>query len=80
MPAALLRAVGDVLPGAELHTPYGMTEVLPVTDISLAEIDARRARATVCASGARCPGSRSRIAPLDARAAPDGRADRRRPG
>ena len=40
VPAALLHAVGDVLPGAEFHTPYGMTEVLPVTDIALTEIDA----------------------------------------
>ena len=40
VPAALLREVAQVLPAAELHTPYGMTEVLPVADISLAEIEA----------------------------------------
>jgi cis-3-alkyl-4-acyloxetan-2-one decarboxylase / olefin beta-lactone synthetase len=37
---ALLRRVGLVMPNAELHTPYGMTEVLPVTDIHLREIEA----------------------------------------
>jgi hypothetical protein len=35
VPASLLREVQDVLPGADAHTPYGMTEALPVTDISL---------------------------------------------
>ncbi|WP_375433323.1 alpha/beta fold hydrolase [uncultured Friedmanniella sp.] len=39
VPASLLRQVQTVLPGAELHTPYGMTEVLPATDISLAQIE-----------------------------------------
>jgi len=37
--ASLLHSLGDVLPGAEAHTPYGMTEALPVTDVSLAELD-----------------------------------------
>ena len=41
-PCALLHAgPGAACPSAELHTPYGMTEALPVTDISLAEIDGR---------------------------------------
>jgi acyl-coenzyme A synthetase/AMP-(fatty) acid ligase len=35
----LLRRVQQVLPAAELHTPYGMTEVLPVTDIALPELE-----------------------------------------
>jgi acyl-coenzyme A synthetase/AMP-(fatty) acid ligase/pimeloyl-ACP methyl ester carboxylesterase len=48
VPAALLHAVGDVLPGAEFHTPYGMTEVLPVTDIALTEIDAAGPGNGVC--------------------------------
>jgi acyl-coenzyme A synthetase/AMP-(fatty) acid ligase/pimeloyl-ACP methyl ester carboxylesterase len=39
VPAELLRRVADLVPRAELHTPYGMTEVLPVADISLAEIE-----------------------------------------
>ena len=37
--AAMLRQAGRLFPGATLHTPYGMTEVLPVADINLAEID-----------------------------------------
>lgn len=36
----LLEAAGDVFPQASLHTPYGMTEVLPVADISLEELKA----------------------------------------
>ena len=38
-PARLLRAASDLLGGCEAHTPYGMTEALPVADV-----DARRAR------------------------------------
>ncbi len=30
----------SVVPQAELHTPYGMTEALPVTDVSLPELEA----------------------------------------
>ena len=37
------------MPNAELHTPYGMTEVLPVSDITLAEIEAAGS-ATACVS------------------------------
>ena len=39
VPVSLLRRVQALLPDAELHTPYGMTEVLPVTDVSLAQIE-----------------------------------------
>ncbi len=45
---SLLRAVGDVMPNAEPHTPYGMTEVLPVADITLQEIDAAGEGRGVC--------------------------------
>ncbi|MEO8851836.1 MAG: alpha/beta fold hydrolase, partial [Allobranchiibius sp.] len=38
VPASLLEALAQVLPTASLHTPYGMTEVLPVTDITLEQI------------------------------------------
>ena len=38
VPAALLESLQEVLPEAEAHTPYGMTEALPVTDVSLEEI------------------------------------------
>ena len=39
LPLALLRQIQDILPGAEVHTPYGMTEALPVTDVTLAQIE-----------------------------------------
>ncbi|HYN75622.1 MAG TPA: alpha/beta fold hydrolase [Candidatus Limnocylindria bacterium] len=37
---SVLHAVLRLAPNAEAHTPYGMTEVLPVTDIELVERDA----------------------------------------
>ena len=48
VPAALLHALRAVLPSADVHTPYGMTEALPVTDVSLAEIDAAGPGNGVC--------------------------------
>ena len=36
---SLLEAVKTVFPNAEAHTPYGMTEVLPVASISLSELN-----------------------------------------
>jgi acyl-coenzyme A synthetase/AMP-(fatty) acid ligase len=65
VPLALLRAVQDVLPNAELHTPYGMTECLPVSDISLAEIEAAGPGNGVCV-GRPLQGVRLRISALDA--------------
>jgi acyl-coenzyme A synthetase/AMP-(fatty) acid ligase len=63
VPAAVLRAAGEVLSGAEPHTPYGMTEVLPVADISLAEIDAAGEGDGVCV-GRPLPGVDVAIDPL----------------
>jgi acyl-coenzyme A synthetase/AMP-(fatty) acid ligase len=40
VPEPLLAEVQGLLPRASLHTPYGMTEALPVTDISLEQIQA----------------------------------------
>ena len=37
VPIETLRAISMLCPSAALHTPYGMTEVLPVADISLAQ-------------------------------------------
>ena len=48
VPASLLRSVRTVLPNAEAHTPYGMTEALPVTDVSLAQIEEAGAGEGVC--------------------------------
>ena len=39
VPSETLRSIADLAPKATLHTPYGMTEVLPVADIELAEIE-----------------------------------------
>ena len=36
VPIETLRSMSALCPDASLHTPYGMTEVLPVADISLA--------------------------------------------
>jgi len=38
VPVPLLERLREVLPAAEAHTPYGMTEALPVTDVSLTEV------------------------------------------
>ncbi len=40
VPIATLQAMAQLVPGASWHTPYGMTECLPVADIDLAGIDA----------------------------------------
>ena len=54
VPESLLAEVQRLLPRASLHTPYGMTEALPVTDISLEQIRAAEADAaagTVAGAG-----------------------------
>jgi acyl-coenzyme A synthetase/AMP-(fatty) acid ligase len=65
VPAEVLRAVGELMPNAEPHTPYGMTEVLPVADISLAQIEAAPPGNGVCV-GVPVPGVEVAISPLDA--------------
>ncbi|UKA65267.1 alpha/beta fold hydrolase [Arthrobacter sp. FW306-05-C] len=45
VPEALLAEVQQLVPRASLHTPYGMTEALPVTDISFEQIQAAAADA-----------------------------------
>ncbi len=64
VPAELLRQVAGVLSNADLHTPYGMTEALPLTDISLAEIERAGMGEGVCV-GRPVAGVCLRIAPLD---------------
>lgn len=70
VPATLLRAVQLLVPHAELHTPYGMTEALPVADISLADVDAAGPGNGVCV-GRPLPGVDVAISALAA----DGTAD-----
>ncbi|WP_318241238.1 alpha/beta fold hydrolase [Cellulomonas avistercoris] len=68
----LLAAIGDLLPAAVPHTPYGMTEGLLLTDVTLEEIRAAGdggAAGGVCV-GRPAPAATVRISALDA----DGRA------
>lgn len=65
VPRELLARLGAILPHAEAHTPYGMTEVLPVADITLAGIDAAGPGDGVCV-GFPLPGADVRIDPIDA--------------
>jgi acyl-coenzyme A synthetase/AMP-(fatty) acid ligase len=67
--ASVLRAATKLMPGATAHTPYGMTEVLPVADISLEAIERVGPGNGVCV-GHPVPGAEVAISPLDA----DGRA------
>jgi acyl-coenzyme A synthetase/AMP-(fatty) acid ligase/alpha-beta hydrolase superfamily lysophospholipase len=48
VPADVLRTAAALMPNAEAHTPYGMTEVMPVADISLTQIDTAGTRDGVC--------------------------------
>ncbi len=64
VPAELLRQLSAVLPAAKMHTPYGMTEALPVTDISLEQIEVAGPGDGVCV-GRPLPGVQVRIAALD---------------
>ena len=67
VPSETLRALAELAPAASLHTPYGMTEVLPVADIALDGIERAEAddpRGGVCV-GRPVAGAEVRIAPLD---------------
>ena len=48
VPIATLRAIARRCPNAQLHTPYGMTECLPVADVSLNQIDEAGGGRGVC--------------------------------
>jgi acyl-CoA synthetase (AMP-forming)/AMP-acid ligase II/pimeloyl-ACP methyl ester carboxylesterase len=71
VPTRLLSALRATFPGAEPHTPYGMTEALPVTDVSLAEIEDAGAGEGVCV-GRPVTGVEVRISPLSPRGVADG--------
>lgn len=64
VPIATLRATAQLMPSAELHTPYGMTECLPVADVGLVDIDAAGVGRGVCV-GRPVPGAEVMIAALD---------------
>ena len=63
VPAATLRSMAERCPAAELHTPYGMTECLPVADTSLDRIDAAGSGNGVCV-GRPVVGATVMVAPL----------------
>jgi acyl-coenzyme A synthetase/AMP-(fatty) acid ligase/pimeloyl-ACP methyl ester carboxylesterase len=67
----LLRRVQELLPTAQLHTPYGMTEVLPVTDIDLPELERAGSGNGVCV-GRPLPGVRLGMSRLDGLGRADG--------
>ncbi|WP_138759181.1 alpha/beta fold hydrolase [Modestobacter altitudinis] len=71
VPLPLLTALRAVLPAAEAHTPYGMTEALPVTDVTAAEIAAAGPGDGVCV-GRPLTGVEVRVSPLTALGAADG--------
>jgi acyl-coenzyme A synthetase/AMP-(fatty) acid ligase/pimeloyl-ACP methyl ester carboxylesterase len=68
---SVLDAVLQVMPNAVAHTPYGMTEVLPVTDVTPAELDAAGAGNGVCV-GRPLAGVDVAIDPLDHHGSPVG--------
>lgn len=65
VPVDLLTRLQELLPAASLHTPYGMTEALPLTDISLEQIRAAGEGDGVCV-GRPLAGVHLAVAPLDA--------------
>jgi acyl-CoA synthetase (AMP-forming)/AMP-acid ligase II/pimeloyl-ACP methyl ester carboxylesterase len=64
VPAELLHEVLALFPGAQAHAPYGMTEVLPVADIGLKEMQAAGRSNGTCVGHA-VPGVSVRISALD---------------
>ncbi|WP_421741837.1 alpha/beta fold hydrolase [Cellulomonas sp.] len=67
----LLEAAAALMPGAEAHTPYGMTEALVVADVSLDELRTVGAGDGVCV-GRPVPGVRVAVSALDADGEPTG--------
>jgi acyl-CoA synthetase (AMP-forming)/AMP-acid ligase II len=63
VPTSLLHDLRGAFPAAEPHTPYGMTEALLVTDVSLDEIEAAGAGDGVCV-GRPLPDVQISISPL----------------
>lgn len=80
VPSALLRELGRVLPNTAAHTPYGMTEALPVADISLPEIEEAEADggSGVCV-GHPLAEVRVAISPFDTVGDDDGQTDEIQP-
>ena len=71
VPPRLLRETLAILPNAQAHTPYGMTEVLPVADIDLVGLDAAGPGQGICV-GYPVPGAVVTISALDSSGAATG--------
>jgi acyl-CoA synthetase (AMP-forming)/AMP-acid ligase II len=69
--SALLHGMARLCPAAEVRTPYGMTEVLPVCDVTIREIDAAGFGDGVLV-GRPLPGVDVRISAVDADGAATG--------
>jgi acyl-CoA synthetase (AMP-forming)/AMP-acid ligase II/pimeloyl-ACP methyl ester carboxylesterase len=65
VPVDLLHAMGDLCPDAEIRTPYGMTEALPLCDVTLDEIETAGHGDGVLV-GRPLPGVEVRISAVDA--------------
>jgi acyl-coenzyme A synthetase/AMP-(fatty) acid ligase/pimeloyl-ACP methyl ester carboxylesterase len=64
VPISVLRQMATVCPQAELHTPYGMTEVLPVADVDLITRERIGVGRGVCV-GAAVPGCEIAVVPVE---------------
>ena len=71
VPSALLEQLSAIMPDATFHTPYGMTEALPVTDVSLSEIRDAGAGEGVCV-GAPVTTAQVAVSPLSPRGSAGG--------
>jgi acyl-coenzyme A synthetase/AMP-(fatty) acid ligase/pimeloyl-ACP methyl ester carboxylesterase len=71
VPRDTLRAASLVLGGCDAHTPYGMTEALPVADVTLAELESG-GRGNGVLVGHPVSGVQVAISPLDATGAATG--------
>jgi len=79
VPTELLTDLRQLVPQAELHTPYGMTEALLVADVDLTELRAAGPGNGVLV-GRPLPGVQVRIAPLDPTGTPDPDESTDKPG
>ena len=68
VPVELLARASSILPSATLATPYGMTEALPLTEVTLDELRAASGRGVLV--GRPLDGVDIAIAPLDAAGVP----------
>ncbi|MFL6181616.1 MAG: AMP-binding protein, partial [Actinomycetes bacterium] len=71
VPRETLRSASQLLGDCEAHTPYGMTEALPVTDVTLTELE-ESGRGNGVLVGLPVSNTQVSISPLDVAGAPTG--------